>query len=162
MVVMGFLLKMSVDYFMVDFEYDMSDCLMLACVLCATDAVAAVAIVKEEEFPVLNAIMFGESSLNDAVTILIYESLKEVTSNGTGWTVGEVFKGIGNFAWVSVTSVLLGGAVGLLCAFLLKNIHTLSHNHLLQVSLMLILGYLAYVIAYASGLSGILYIYIYI
>ena len=51
------------------------ECLVLASVLCATDTVAALTIVKEKEYPQLNAIMFGEGVVNDAVAILIFETV---------------------------------------------------------------------------------------
>ena len=46
------------------------ECLLLASVLCATDTVAAITIVKEKSFPTLNSILFGEGVVNDAVAIL--------------------------------------------------------------------------------------------
>lgn len=51
---------------------------MLASVLCATDTVAALTIVKEKEFPQLYSIMFGEGIVNDAVSILIFETIMKV------------------------------------------------------------------------------------
>lgn len=51
------------------------ECLILAAVLCATDTVAALSIVKESSFPKLNAILFGEGIVNDAVSILLFETV---------------------------------------------------------------------------------------
>ena len=51
---------------------------MLASVLCATDTVAALTIVKERDFPQLNAVLFGEGIVNDAVSILIFETIMTV------------------------------------------------------------------------------------
>ena len=51
------------------------ECVLLAAVLCATDSVAALAIVKETEFPLLNSILFGEGVVNDAVSILIFSTV---------------------------------------------------------------------------------------
>ena len=49
---------------------------MLASVLCATDTVAALTIVKEKSFPTLNSILFGEGVVNDAVAILIFHAVE--------------------------------------------------------------------------------------
>ena len=54
------------------------ECLVLASVLCATDTVAALTIVKEKDFPKLNSILFGEGIVNDAVSILIFETIQKV------------------------------------------------------------------------------------
>ena len=52
--------------------------MVLASVLCATDTVAALTIVKEKEYPKLNAILFGEGIVNDAVSILIFDTISNV------------------------------------------------------------------------------------
>ncbi len=54
------------------------ECLVLASVLCATDTVAAMTIVKERDFPQLNSVLFGEGIVNDAVSILIFETIMRV------------------------------------------------------------------------------------
>jgi NhaP-type Na+/H+ or K+/H+ antiporter len=48
----------------------------LACVLCPTDTVAAVGLVKEKYFPKLNAVLFGESVINDAISILLFSAIE--------------------------------------------------------------------------------------
>lgn len=55
-----------------------TECLMLSAVLCATDTVAALAIVRESEFPTLNSILFGEGVVNDAIAILIYKAIESM------------------------------------------------------------------------------------
>lgn len=52
------------------------ECLLLASVLCATDTVAALSIVKEKSFPTLNSILFGEGVVNDAVAILLFHAVE--------------------------------------------------------------------------------------
>jgi len=54
------------------------ECLLLAAVLCATDTVAALTIVKEKSFPTLNSILFGEGVVNDAVAILLFHAVEEL------------------------------------------------------------------------------------
>jgi NhaP-type Na+/H+ or K+/H+ antiporter len=51
---------------------------MLACCLSATDTVAAVSIVKEEKYPKLNSILFGEGVINDAVSIVLLHSVNSI------------------------------------------------------------------------------------
>lgn len=54
------------------------DCLLLASVLCATDTVAALTIVKEKNYPTLNSILFGEGVVNDAVSILLFRAVERL------------------------------------------------------------------------------------
>lgn len=53
----------------------------MASVLCATDTVAALAIVKDTEFPTLNSILFGEGVVNDGVAILLFKAVEKVINN---------------------------------------------------------------------------------
>ena len=58
-----------------------SECLLLAAVLCATDTVAALTIVRESQFPTLNSILFGEGVVNDAVAILVYKAVQDMITS---------------------------------------------------------------------------------
>lgn len=57
------------------------ECLLLASVLCATDTVAALTIVKEKNYPTLNSILFGEGVVNDAVSILLFRAVEKLLKN---------------------------------------------------------------------------------
>jgi NhaP-type Na+/H+ or K+/H+ antiporter len=57
------------------------ECLLLAAVLCATDTVAALTIVKEKTFPTLHSILFGEGVVNDAVSILLFRAVETLIIN---------------------------------------------------------------------------------
>ena len=50
----------------------------MASVLCATDTVAALTIVKEKSYPTLNSILFGEGVVNDAVSILLFRAVERL------------------------------------------------------------------------------------
>jgi NhaP-type Na+/H+ or K+/H+ antiporter len=54
------------------------ECLLLSAVLCATDTVAALTIVKEKTFPTLNSILFGEGVMNDAISILLFRAVEKL------------------------------------------------------------------------------------
>jgi len=51
------------------------DLVMVISVLCATDAVAAVTLIKEKQFPVLNSVLAGEGIINDGIAIAIYRAI---------------------------------------------------------------------------------------
>lgn len=62
-------------------KFLVTECLLMASVLCATDTVAALAIVKESEYPTLNSILFGEGVINDGVAILLFKAVEKVISS---------------------------------------------------------------------------------
>ena len=94
--------------------------------LCATDTVAALAIVKESEYPTLNSILFGEGVVNDAVAILIYQAMEKIIEenekSGDKFTItgSDIGVAVGNFLYLSIVSVLIGVAFGVLTAVVLK------------------------------------------
>ena len=46
---------------------------LLCTVLTSTDTISVLSLIKPETFPVLNAIVFGEGIVNDAVSILLFK-----------------------------------------------------------------------------------------
>lgn len=59
-----------------------NEILLFASVISATDAVAALAFVKEESDPKLFPILFGEGVVNDAVCIVLYQIIKTFLASG--------------------------------------------------------------------------------
>lgn len=55
--------------------------------LCATDTVAANSLIRVDKFPVLNAVLFGEGILNDAVAIILFGTISKLQLDETG---GEI------------------------------------------------------------------------
>jgi NhaP-type Na+/H+ or K+/H+ antiporter len=146
-----------------------AECLLLSAVLCATDSVAALAIVKETEFPTLNSILFGEGVVNDAVAILIFKSVEKMIEAGQeetdediidtrGVSIGskEILNTVKDFFILTISSLALGIAVGLISAFVFKQIKSLQHHPVLEIFLILLFGYSSYLLAELFGLSGIM------
>ena len=51
--------------------------LLLASVFASTDTVAVLTLITPDKYEVLNSVLFGEGVVNDAVTILLYESIQK-------------------------------------------------------------------------------------
>ena len=62
----------------------LTEVLILSSVLCATDTVAANSLIKAERFPVLNAVLFGEGILNDAVAIILFGTVSKMELDKIG------------------------------------------------------------------------------
>jgi NhaP-type Na+/H+ or K+/H+ antiporter len=134
---------------------------MLACVLSATDTVAAVSIVKAEKYPKLNSILFGEGVINDAVSIVLLRAVQSIFQGNVEtemgmWAALLVFL---NFVYISICSILLGIFFGLLCSFTLKKVRTLRKNPMRETLLIFLYGYLSYIIAELVQMSGIMTIF---
>lgn len=147
-----------------------SECLLLSSVLCATDTVAALSIVKESEYPTLNSILFGEGVVNDAVAILIFKAVEKMIENGhsgeasqdiintKGVDIGgsEIGQAVLDFFVLTISSLGVGIGIGLLSAFVLKHVKSLQHHPVLEIFLILLFGYSSYLLAELLKLSGIM------
>lgn len=84
----------------------------------ATDPVAVIAIFSELNADVnLHSIIFGESIFNDAIGIVMYETVKDLGSGSFG---GEILGAVSKFTIIFGGSLLIGMASALLVAFIQK------------------------------------------
>jgi NhaP-type Na+/H+ or K+/H+ antiporter len=93
-------------------------------------------LINEDKYKTLNAVLFGEGVVNDAVSILLYRAIdSSIRVNGVGQQGGsalvlsgqEVLQMCVGFATLSFSSIILGIVFGLLCSLLLKVIPKLEH-----------------------------------
>uniref|UniRef100_A0A3Q2Y7S7 Sodium/hydrogen exchanger n=1 Tax=Hippocampus comes TaxID=109280 RepID=A0A3Q2Y7S7_HIPCM len=125
----------------------------------AVDPVATIAIFNALNVdPVLNMLVFGESILNDAVSIVLTNTAegffsRSDTSRVTGW---ETFlQAVGYFLKMFFGSAALGTLTGLISALFLKHFD-LRKTPSLEFGMMIIFAYLPYGLAEGIKLSGIM------
>ncbi|VDL79254.1 unnamed protein product [Nippostrongylus brasiliensis] len=138
------------------FRIDPLDCLVFASLIAAVDPVAVLAIFQEVGVnKMLYFMVFGESLLNDAVTVVCYNlviEFKELESIG----FLDCFMGFLAFLCVS-----LGGlSIGLICGFLSALITKFTkHVRVVEPVIMFGMAYLAYMgseLFHFSGIIGII------
>lgn len=161
------------------------ECLLLSSILCASDSVAALTILKKSDYPKLNSILFGEGIINDAVSILIFRSVEtliqeamlqehqddnqkkggmendtnRMLSGDLTLDFSDIFFMFYRFVVISGFSILVGVAFGLVASFISKHVPTLKIHPAREVFLILLVAYLAYVVADILELSGIMTIF---
>jgi sodium/hydrogen exchanger-like protein 6/7/sodium/hydrogen exchanger 8 len=52
--------------------------LLFSATICATDSVAALTMIKPKKYPRLFSIVFGEGMVNDAVAIILFNSVLKI------------------------------------------------------------------------------------
>ncbi|XP_046833926.1 sodium/hydrogen exchanger 8 [Vespa crabro] len=120
----------------------------------AVDPVATVAIFHALEVdPILNMLVFGESILNDAISIVLTTSVLE--SNNATTTSEAIILGINRFCLMFFASAGIGVVFALISALLLKHVD-LRKNPSLEFGMMLVFTYAPYVLAEGIQLSGIM------
>jgi NhaP-type Na+/H+ or K+/H+ antiporter len=129
--------------------------MLLASTLSASDELSAMSLIRMRDFPKLGALIFGEGVMNDALSIVLFQSL---LSSYNDDTLGPIL--IGNVFLQIVASCFIGCSCGFLSSRIQK-LHTNLKSHPVRESaIVLVFGYLAYGIAESCEISGILTIFI--
>uniref|UniRef100_A0A452GIN0 Sodium/hydrogen exchanger n=1 Tax=Gopherus agassizii TaxID=38772 RepID=A0A452GIN0_9SAUR len=131
------------------------DFLLFGSLIAAVDPVAVLAVFEEVHVnEVLFIIVFGESLLNDAVTVVLYNVFDSFVAMGADNVTGvDCVKGIVSFFVVS-----LGGTfVGIVFAFLLSLVTRFTkHVRIIEPGFVFVISYLSYLTAEMLSLSAIL------
>ncbi|XP_072880268.1 sodium/hydrogen exchanger 3.1 isoform X1 [Hemitrygon akajei] len=138
-----------------DLKAGLLEFLLFGSLIAAVDPVAVLAVFEEVHVnEVLFIIVFGESLLNDAVTVVLYNVFDSFVAVGAGNIQGlDYFKGIVSFFVVS----LGGTAVGVVFAFLLSLVTRFTkHVRVIEPGFVFVISYLSYLTAEMLSLSAIL------
>ncbi|XP_058135851.1 sodium/hydrogen exchanger 5 isoform X2 [Dasypus novemcinctus] len=131
------------------------DFLLFGSLISAVDPVAVLAVFEEVHVnETLFIIVFGESLLNDAVTVVLYKVCNSFVEMGSANVqVTDYLKGVASLFVVS----LGGAAVGLVFAFLLALTTRFTKRvRIIEPLLVFLLAYAAYLTAEMTSLSAIL------
>ncbi|XP_075961610.1 sodium/hydrogen exchanger 1b isoform X1 [Anarhichas minor] len=132
---------------------DLLSCLLFGTIVSAVDPVAVLAVFEEIHInELLYILVFGESLLNDAVTVVLYHLFEEFSHAGTV-TVADAFLGVICFFVVSLGGILVGAIYGLLGAFTSR---FTSHTRVIEPLFVFLYSYMAYLSAEVFHLSGIM------
>ncbi|XP_070631033.1 sodium/hydrogen exchanger 3 [Bos indicus] len=138
-----------------DLNIGLLDFLLFGSLIAAVDPVAVLAVFEEVHVnEVLFIIVFGESLLNDAVTVVLYNVFESfVTLGGDKVTGVDCVKGIVSFFVVSLGGTL----VGIVFAFLLSLVTRFTkHVRIIEPGFVFVLSYLSYLTSEMLSLSAIL------
>lgn len=131
------------------------DAISVGATLSATDPVTILAIFNSYKVdPKLYTIIFGESILNDAIAIVIFESAQNA-SKGNGGAIGiwSLFHGIWYFLTEFFGSLAIGAIVGILAALGLKYTYVRRYPKI-ESCLIVLIAYATYFFSQAVQMSG--------
>ena len=100
--------------------FSWKECFAFGCLISATDPVSVLAIFKEMDADEnLYAIIFGESIFNDAIALVMFQTVMKAGKDGKS-AGSEIFSSIGQFTLIFIGSLLIGAVSALLISFMLK------------------------------------------
>lgn len=157
-IVLGLILylytRIPIDGF--DTNLSLVEAISVGATLSATDPVTILAIFNTYKVdPKLYTIIFGESILNDAVAIVLFETAQRYKEGGKAGTLGLVslLEGIGIFLAVFFGSLLIGVCVGIGTALVLKFTHVRRFPKI-ESCLIILIAYASYFFSNGLHMSG--------
>uniref|UniRef100_A0A673LY42 Sodium/hydrogen exchanger n=1 Tax=Sinocyclocheilus rhinocerous TaxID=307959 RepID=A0A673LY42_9TELE len=129
--------------------------LLFGALMSAVDPVAVIGVFEEVHVnEVLYILVFGESLLNDGVTVVLYNVFDAFVSlGGPKINAAEIIKGIVSFFVVSFG----GSFLGVVFAVLISMLTRITKNvQVIEAGFIIVLGYLSYLTAEMLSLSAIL------
>ncbi|RUS80101.1 hypothetical protein EGW08_012147 [Elysia chlorotica] len=140
------------------FQFNLVESFAFGSLISAVDPVATLAIFQALDVdPILYMLVFGESMLNDAVSIVLTTTLLEFASPDAVVTSGAAafFQAVARFSLMFFGSAAIGVLFGLLSAMMTKfcDFHKTPS---LEVGMVFAFSYLPYALAEGIHLSGIM------
>uniref|UniRef100_A0A7N8XZB0 Sodium/hydrogen exchanger n=1 Tax=Mastacembelus armatus TaxID=205130 RepID=A0A7N8XZB0_9TELE len=138
-----------------DLDIGFMQYLLYGSLIAAVDPVAVIAVFEQVHVnEVLFIMVFGESLLNDGVTVVLFNVCDAfVTLGGSKINAVEIIKGIVSFFVVAFGGSLLGLVFGILISLLTK---CTKNIQIIEAGFVFVLGYLSYLTAEMLSLSAIL------
>lgn len=129
------------------------DALAVGATLSATDPVTILSIFNAYKVdPKLYTIIFGESLLNDAISIVMFETCQKF--HGQPVHFSSFFEGFGLFLMTFTISTIIGIFIGVLVALILKHSHIRRYPQI-ETCLVLLFAYVSYFFSNGAHMSGI-------
>lgn len=129
------------------------DALSVGATLSATDPVTILSIFNAYKVdPKLYTIIFGESLLNDAISIVMFETCQKF--HGQPAKFSSLVAGAGLFLMTFSVSLLIGVLIGMLVALILKHTHIRRYPQI-ESCLILLIAYESYFFSNGCHMSGI-------
>ncbi|XP_071991984.1 sodium/hydrogen exchanger 2-like [Engystomops pustulosus] len=128
-------------------------CLLFGSLISAVDPVAVLAVFENIQVnEQLYVLVFGESLLNDAVTVVLYNLFKSFCEMKTIGTT-DILSGVANFFVVGIGGVLIGILFGFVAAFTTRFTRNIR---VIEPLFVFLYSYLSYLTAEMFHLSGIM------
>ncbi|XP_025079099.1 sodium/hydrogen exchanger 9-like isoform X7 [Pomacea canaliculata] len=142
---------------MYDISFNLTESIYFGAIISATDPVTVLAIFHDLHVDVdLYALVFGESVLNDAVAIVLSESVSVygALAANDSFNAQSLFQSVGRFVGVFTGSFAIGGLFGVSTAFLTK-FTKVKEFPLLETALFFLMSYCSFQAAEAAAMTGI-------
>lgn len=130
--------------------------LLMCSLLCSSDVIAAVSLIKPSEQPKLFSLVFGEGIVNDAVSIILFNTVMKFTQENKEVNASSISLIGVDFLSLGFSSLGMGVIFGLAASYLMKIARSLTKNPVVECAMIFSFAYISYVVAEMAELSGII------
>lgn len=155
-IVLGFILWIYTRIPLEGLNISFVEAISVGATLSATDPVTILAIFNAYKVdPKLYTIIFGESILNDAIAIVLFETAQIYKDGGHAGTLGplSLIEGIGIFLAVFFGSLIIGVVIGVATALGLKHTYVRRFPKI-ESCLIVLIAYASYFLSNGLHMSG--------
>ncbi|ONL95443.1 Sodium/hydrogen exchanger 2 [Zea mays] len=124
---------------------ELGDYLALGAIFSATDSVCTLQVLSQDETPFLYSLVFGEGVVNDTTSVVLFNAIQNFDHGNISGA--KLLNFIGSFLYLFGSSTILGVASGLLSAYTIKKLYFGRHSTDHEVSIMMLMAYLSYMLA---------------
>ncbi|KAL4472289.1 hypothetical protein ABPG72_011650 [Tetrahymena utriculariae] len=134
------------------------DILYFSATMCASDAIAALTLINSAAYPKLFSVVFGEGLLNDAVAIILFNSVGTIVNKqgDVDFEASTLSNLCLFFLKNCFLSVFIGLALGLLATYFTKVFRPLVKDPIKINVFILIVGYSSYCIGEIAEVSSVI------
>ena len=135
-------------------DFTIIEIFQFSAAICATDSVISLAFLMEDNEPKLNAISLGESILNNAVSISIFNSVSDLEKEEKIFRFILPFKIFLYGFIIFLLSIIIGISIGIFHAFFLRFMKKFKINRIQEISTMLLFGFISFIACDCFNLSS--------
>ena len=145
-------------------QFTFPQIMMFSALISATDPVATLSTLKHlHATPLLYDLIFGESTLNDALGVVLFSFFRELNEAQGGEDSPDAAAAVGRLVAVVVGSITCGMLIALTSAFITKRLHELPPRQRpkapAELGMLLLFAVLSYTLGEWLDLSGIMAIF---
>mmetsp|Transcript_32664 Transcript_32664/g.24125 ORF Transcript_32664/g.24125 Transcript_32664/m.24125 type:complete len:126 (-) Transcript_32664:139-516(-) len=119
--------------------------MLLSSLLCSTDIIAAVSLIKYEQQPKVFSIIFGEGIVNDVTVLVLFDTMQNFQDQSdVDFTIKTFFEIVVYFIVVAVLSILMGIVFGVISCLIFKYLRFVTVSAIKETVLVFCFGLVAY------------------
>ena len=135
-------------------DFSISEIFQFSAAICATDSVINLSSLMEDNEPKLNAISLGESILNNAVAISLFNSVADLEEDEKIFKFILPFKILSFGLIIFLLSIIIGISIGIIHALFLRIMKRFKLNRVQEITTILLFGFISFIICDCLNLSS--------